>query len=324
MGMIKLLFKKKINNKLKHNFKIRDSYFFSFEKKYFKLSKPFVSYNDLHLFCEKSDFNNVVVGSDQLWLPVNIVADYYTLNFVPGNINKISYATSFGFSTIPDKLKDKYTDFLKRINNISVREESGKEIVESLIDKKCNVVCDPALLLTPMQWGELITKHPIIADKYIFCYFLGASKKHRIFAEKIKKITGYKIVSINHCDEFVKYSDKFADIIPYDVGPTEWVNLLMNAEFVCTDSFHGTLFSLMFNKTFYSFRRYPNKTTFSTNTRLDTILSIVGLHDRIFTGDESEIKLSKILDNKIDYDIVNKKLNEYRATSQKFLLDSIK
>jgi len=322
-GMIKLLIKRKIEPKMKANFTIRDSYFDEFKKNKFNLTDSFESYNDLHNFCI-GNFNNVLVGSDQLWLPINIVANYYTLNFVPKNINKISYATSFGVSSIPNKLKNEYSSFLRRIDNISVREESGEKIIEELIGKKCEVVCDPTLLLTSDEWRNLAPKKRIIDCKYIFCYFLGKSKAHRKFAETVKEITGYKIVSINNCDEYVKYSEKYADIVPYDVGPLEWINLIMNSEYVCTDSFHGTLFSLIFNKIFFTFRRFSGKTVFSTNTRIDTILNIVNLHKRIFTGEETHEEIIKILNTNVDYDTINIKLDEYRKKSGDFLINSIR
>lgn len=322
MGMIKLLLKKKVNKKLKKNFQLRDRAFQKFENKYFHLTKPFSTYQDLQKFC-KNNASNVIVGSDQLWLPVNVVADYYTLNFVPDEINKIAYATSFGVSSIPNNLKGLYEKFLSRINHLSVRENSGKKIVKDLMGEDCTVVCDPTLLLEKTDWEKIIKDEPIIKDKYIFCYFLGKAKEHRIFAQKLKELTGYKIVSINHCDEYVKYSDKFADEIPYNVGPSEWVNMVANAEYVCTDSFHGSVFSLIFNKEFFLFKRFMKNSKFSTNSRLDTLLDVVGLNGRIFSGCETKEEIEKLIEEKINFEKVNKNLADYRTFSQRFLLDSL-
>ncbi len=321
-GMIKLLIKKRINKKLKKNFCLRNQAFNRFESKYFNLTKPFISYKELNEFCS-INASNVVVGSDQLWLPVNVVANYYTLNFVPENVNKIAYSTSFGVSVVPKRLEKQYYNFLSRIDHLSVREESGKKLVNSLTDKDCTVVCDPTLLLTRQDWERIVKPEPIIKDKYIFCYFLGKAKAHRQFAERLKELTGYKIVSINHCDEFVKYSEKFADETPYDVGPAEWINMLANAEYVCTDSFHGSVFSLIFNKTFFSFRRFTKKSKFSTNSRLDTLLNVVGLNGRIFSGNETKDEIQKLNNEQIDFEKVNNNLEEYRSYSQKFFIDSL-
>ncbi len=321
-GMIRLLFKKRINKKLKSGFRLRNKEFLKFQNRYFRLTKPLKKYSELSKLCEE-EACNVVVGSDQLWLPVNVVADYYTLNFVPNNINKVSYATSLGISSLPKKYESRYTNFLNRFNKLSVRELSGKKIVESLTNKECKVVCDPTFLLTKQDWDKIIDDGRFVEEKYIFCYFLGKTKEHRQFAENIRKLTGYKIVSINHCDEFVKYDDKYSDFAPYNVGPSEWLNLIKNAEFVCTDSFHGTVFSLLFNKQFFSFRRFAKKTSFSTNSRLDTLLGVVGLQNRIFLGNESIDEISSLIANIIDYGEVDLKINSYVTSSKQFFLDAL-
>ena len=265
-------------------------------------------------------YSDVIVGSDQLWLPVNVVSDYYTLNWVSDNINKISYATSFGISKIPDKYADEYKKFLSRINYLSVREESGKKICDEYgITSK--VVCDPTILLTKDEWEQEAVQERIIPDKYILCYFLGSNIEHRKFAEKLKKKTGYKIVSLNHADEYVKYSDTFADITPYDIGPREWINLIKNAEYVCTDSFHGTVFSLLFNKTFFDFRRYSESNKMSTNSRIDSLLDLAGVDkNRILTGNED---VDTVIKYKINYSKVNKNIDKIRQESKKWLLSSI-
>ena len=98
-GMLKLKLDKKLNKDSGNNIKIRDKKHDEFISN-FNLTKPYETYNELTEMCEKN-YTSVLVGSDQLWLPVNVVADYYTLNFVPEKINKISYSTSFGFSKVP-------------------------------------------------------------------------------------------------------------------------------------------------------------------------------------------------------------------------------
>ena len=317
-GMIKLKLDKKIVKDLGKNISIRDKKYKEFRKE-FNLSKACPDYKSLNEMA-KEKYSDVIVGSDQLWLPVNVVANYYTLNWVPDNVNKISYATSFGISKVPDKYAELYKKFLKRINHLSVREESGKKILDNY-SIKSKLVCDPTILLTKEEWKDVATKDRFIRDKYILCYFLGSNIEHRKFAEKLREKTGYKIVSLNHADEYVKYSDEFADIIPYDVGPKEWLNLIKNAEYVCTDSFHGTVFSLIFNKIFFDFRRYNPKNKNNTNSRLDSLLNIAGVSsERILTGLED---IDKVLKYKIDYKKVNTNVNKFREESKKWLLESI-
>lgn len=318
LGMIWLKIYKKINKKLGKNIAIREKKYKEFRKE-IRLTKAFHTYDELNK--NATDYSTIIVGSDQLWLPVNVVADYYTLNWVPDNINKVSYSTSFGISQVPDKYKDKYKKFLNRINYISVREDSGCKIVKELTGRDATLVCDPTMLLTREEWLDIQVKEPIIKDKYILCYFLGKNIEHRKFAERLKAKTGFKIVSLNHADEYVKYSDKFADIVPYDIGPKEFLNLIRNAEYICTDSFHGTVFSLINNKKFFTFERYSSKNgKVSTNSRIYSLLGIMNLQNRILKGTED---IEKVVNYKIDFNVVNEKLSEFRESSKKFLIQAL-
>lgn len=318
-GMIKMKLDKKIIKDLGKNIRIRDKKYIEFRRE-FNLSKSVSTYEELGKMAQEK-YSDIIVGSDQLWLPVNVVADYYTLNWVPEEINKISYATSFGVSSVPQKYKEKYNYFLNRINHVSIREDSGIKLAKELAGINGELVCDPTILLTKEEWDEIAVKERIINDKYILCYFLGSNVEHRKFAERLREKTGYKIVSLNHADEYVKYSDKFADITPYDIGPREWINLIKNAEYVCTDSFHGTVFSLIFNKVFFNFRRYNAKAKAGTNSRLDSLLKIVEVsNERILNGTED---IEKVLKYKINFNKVNKNLESFRKESKDWLLDSI-
>lgn len=313
IGMVKLkLYCKFANGELGKNIKIRNKKFKEFEEM-FHLSQ---SYDTMKNICEEGKYTDILVGSDQLWLPVNIVADYYTLNFVPQEVNKISFATSFGVSQIPEKYKEQYQKFLNRIENLSVREDAGVKLVKNLTNREARLVCDPTLLFNQEEWMSIQQEERLIKEKYIFCYFLGKTIEYRKFAERIKEKTGYKIVSLNHLDEYVKYSDKFADEAPFDIGPSDFLNLIRNAEFVCTDSFHGTVFSLINHKKFFVFRRYKNKSKISTNSRLDSLLKIVDLSDRMLEGDE---EVTELMEKEIDYEVVSKKLEDFREESKAFL-----
>lgn len=318
-GMLKLKLDKKLNKDLGNNIKIRDKKYDEFISN-FNLTKPYETYNELTEMCEKN-YTSVLVGSDQLWLPVNVVADYYTLNFVPEKINKISYSTSFGFSKVPKKYENKYKQFLNRINFLSTREKTGVQIIEELTGRKAEFVCDPTLLFNKDEWMAIQSKDRLIKEKYILCYFLGKNVEHRKFAERLREKTGCKIVSLNHADEYVKYSDIFADYIPYDVGPSEFLNLIRNAEYVCTDSFHGTVFSLINNVKFFTFRRYNNKSKISTNSRLDSLLEIVKLKERLLIGNEN---IEKELKKEIDFNTVNIELEKFRNASKEFLKNAIR
>ncbi len=319
LGMVKLKIDKKLNKQLGKNIAIRTQKYKEFRKE-FNLSRSNNTFKDLTNQA-KELYSDVIVGSDQLWLPVNVVADYYTLNWVPDEINKISYSTSFGFSSIPNKYVELYRNFLNRINYLSTREESGVQIIKDIVARDAKLVCDPTILLTKDEWHEESSKERKYDEKYILCYFLGNNIEHRKFAERLRKKTGYKIVSLNHADEYVKYSDEFCDYAPFDIGPREWISLIENAEYVCTDSFHGTVFSILFNKMFFDFRRHNNKSKVSTNSRIDSLLDVAGISkERILVGNED---IDKVLTYKIDYNKVDENINKFREDSQKWLFDSI-
>ena len=321
LGMIKLALKKKFfkKTKLARNLAIRDNAFKNFQKN-FLLSKKYRTYDELNSECDER-YSDVIVGSDQLWLPVNVVADYYTLSFVPDSVNKISYATSLGVSYVPEKYIDLYERFLKRINHLSVREEKAQEIIKRYFGLDADCVCDPTMLLSGAEWEQMASSDKYeIKEPYIFCYFLGKSKWHREYAEKLSKITHCKIVSINHCDEYVKYSDKFADYAPYDVNPYNWINLIKNAKYVCTDSFHGTVFSILLHKQFFTFSRFDNKSKLSTNSRIQTLLKKFRVDDRLINSKEIS---ETLISSQIDFNAIDQILEEYRRYSSRFLIDAI-
>lgn len=261
-------------------------------------------------------YSTIIVGSDQLWLPENIEEDYYTLSWVPKGIKKVSYATSFGVASIPSMTRKKTKKFLSEMDNISVRELSGANIVREISGKTAEVVLDPTLLLTREEWDNLSSGDRIIEEKYIFCYFMAKGKNKRKFAEKLKEKTGYKIVVLRHLDEFIPDDENFGDYAPYDIGPGEFINLIKNAEYVCTDSFHGTVFSIINHREFFTFNRYEKETQGSTNTRLASLLQILGLENRI----NNDVINDK---NTIDYKKVDSKLLKLRESSIKYLKDAV-
>lgn len=324
MKMKLKLYKRKIITKLFYNdisdgAEIRDHAFMEFKNNYCRFTPKITSREDLNKKGE--EYNSFVLGSDQVWNPANLEMDFYTLNFVPEDKTKIAYAPSFGVDEIPKKQIQKTKEYLNRIQYISVREIAGAKIVKKMINRNVPVVCDPTALLTREQWDALKSDKEYTKDKYIFCYFLGTNPKHRGFANSVKEITGYKIVALQHIDEFVKNDLGFGDIVLYDVGPQDFVNLLSSAEIVLTDSFHGTMFSVYYSKIFFTFPRYAEGKKDSTNSRIFSILGLLGLNDRKIEGDED---VKSCLDREINWDIVQNELEAFRSESFAWLLKSLR
>lgn len=316
VGMAKTVLRKKlIKDDFRRNSKIRSEKFEHFSIQYFRLSSKCNTLELLSDLC-KNEYSTVLVGSDQLWLPLNIEADYYTLNFVPDDVNSVAYATSFGVATLPKDSEKKAKKFLTKIKHIGVREESGKVLIKNLIGRDVGVVCDPTLLFTGNEWMEIQEKEPNVKGEYVLCYFLGNNSAHRKFAYRLKERIGIKIVALVHLDEYVKLDEEYADITPYDVGPSEFLNLIRNAKYVCTDSFHCSVFSILYKKDFFTFKRYADNTKQATNSRLDTLFKSLGISNRLLQGDEN---IEECLSRKINYEIVHDKLEIIKRESLEYV-----
>lgn len=301
--------------------KRRNSCFDSFMNQTFtKLSPQYNTYRELENAA--LNYSAILVGSDQLWRPEGYSTGFYNLMFVPDEIPKIAYATSFGVSKIPENKKKIARSFLSRIDYISVRELRASEMVKELIGRNVPTVVDPTLLFTGEEWEKIVSKKKIIKEKYIFCYLLGNNLQHRKWAEELKRETGYKIVTIPHLDEFVECDVTFGDYSLYDVDPANFVNLIRNAEYVCTDSFHGSVFSILNHKQFVTFNRFEEGSKNSRNSRIESLFSQTALNNRRVTS--SSVEICRAMDEKIEYDLVEKKLSKMRDKSVSFLQEALK
>ena len=250
-------------------------------------------------------FDYFIVGSDQVWNP------YY--DFVAGECDflvfakdrqKISYAASFGIDEIPKEVEDYYRRNLKAFREISVREKQGAVIVKKLIQRDVKVVLDPTFLLNGNEWKK-VEKRPQCCpkNKYVFIYNLG--EKNDRFKRKIELLKEkYEIFD-------VRLIQKNGRELP--IGPSEFLFLLRNAELVLTDSFHATVFSIIFHKKFITF----NRIGLNMNSRIESLAELFeqGQHLNKF-GDfdfEKEANYSKI-------DVI---LDEERKKSIDFLKKAI-
>ena len=291
----------------------RERAFSAFIDKNIRVSKLYVGRKEL----EKSyqDYDVFVLGSDQVWNPMNLGGDFFTMTFVPDHVRKITYAPSFGVSEIPKNQRKKTAAYLSRIDKIAVREKDGIRIIKELTGRDVTTVVDPTILIDRSVWDQQ-TSERMVKEDYIFCYFISTNPAYRAFAKRLSEKTGLKVVGIPHVDEYVKADVGFGDIIPDGVGPLEFVNLIRNAYYVCTDSFHGSVFSTLYHKTYFTFSRYAKEGGDSTNSRLYSFLEMIGLEKRL-TNPEQEI--TDVLLQKIDYQNTDAILKKIRADSIKYL-----
>lgn len=276
-----------------------------------------IGIDELEKNAEKYD--GVLVGSDQQWLPDVAFSNFRTLRFVPDHINKISYATSLGVSTYPHYCKSSAKNFLERIDYCSVREQEGKNIINSICNIDVKVVLDPTYLFTKEEWLDLIPSRKMFEYPYLFCYFLGNSDQQKQKARKFADKNNLKIVSILSNESTSDLDLTYADFVVSGASPEDFINWIRGAKFVFTDSFHGVAFSIINEKQFYVFyrRRLDSKT--SRNSRIDNILRTFELNNRLIL-DQQDISNNE---NIIDYHTVNEILNDKRARSLHFLKNAL-
>jgi len=298
------------------------TYFFSkqqcmvnkFLKKNVKVTKKrYKSYKELEQ--TPPDFDVYVCGSDQIWNTQNAnekddVKGYY-LDFVPKGKTRVAYASSFGKTEFSDGEAEQVKGYLSKFDGISVRENVAVEMIRELgIDIAVHVV-DPTLMLSKSDWVEFASKKKFnVKGDYVFVYNLNRNEE---IVKTAKEIANkYNVPIINFADTFqnIKGAKNKSANTPYD-----FVNYILNAKVVLTDSFHATAFSLNLNKPFISFKA-PR-----FNSRLESILQVAGLTDRLV---ECKEQAESVLETKIDFDKVNYKLNEMRKTTKKFLTSHLR
>ena len=169
------------------------------------------------------------------------------------NALKISYAASIGSNVIPEELKRSYTELLGRYKHISVRENSGAEVIRNLLGKEAKVVLDPTLLLNKDEWNNIATSKRVVKKKYILCYFLNYTFNSFPYVDdlavEIQRQTGYEIVRVARPPHKLAFGHT-----TYKIGasPEEFLALVRDSEIVLTTSFHGTAFAVNYGKPVFS------------------------------------------------------------------------
>ncbi len=306
--VIKEFRSRKYVNRRNYRFKL-------FHDTYTRLSpKTFFSYSEL--YDAKLDYDVYMVGSDQVWNPfTNTSLSPYFLTFAPEGKLKISYASSFGVSIIPNDVIDKYQRFLSEFDYLSVRENKGVEIIRNISGKNALQVLDPTLLLTQEDWDKYAAKIEKLPSGYVLIYDLKESNYLTDLAKYIAKCLDCQIVRI--CKAAIpedKPDELMINIV--DAGPSEFLGIFGAANFVVTNSFHGTAFAINYNKKFYSVISSKK----DNNSRIESLVNLLYLQDcLVHEGDDFE-KLKNI---NIDYALVSKLLDEEKDKSVQFLLSSI-
>lgn len=256
-----------------------------------------------------NNYEKIIVGSDQVWNLNCTNGDLtYFLDFEKSKEKKYSYAASFGKSSVTKNEKKIYKKYLSDFNKISVREKDGKKILDEILNEKVKVVSDPTLLLNRNEWDNICSER-LIEKNYILVYTLYSSPEIREFAQKKAKEENLDIVVIQ---SDLKREIKKSKVIR-NAGIEEFISLIKHANYVITNSFHGTIFSLLYNKEFYiSLIKGDN----APNSRIENLLKEYKVEQRII--DYNEYEKDK---KKIEYENVNKKIQENKKESLDYLLE---
>lgn len=255
---------------------------------------------------EKLDIDVWICGSDQIWNTeiTNGINKGFFLNFKTKG-KKISYAVSMGIPELPKEHEEEFEKCIKNLDYISVREETLKKYVEKFTDKPIIKAIDPTFLLEKEDYDELIQENK--QEDYILINELGPDDRLIKIAEKIANERNLKIIELN---DKKKENYKYEQIS--DASPMEYLSLIKNSKVIITNSFHGTVFSIIFEKEFYTITRL------NRNSRMENILDIVGMRDRLIDKVE-EIENVK----KQDYNKAYKNLEIEIEKSRRFLKDVI-
>ncbi len=216
-----------------------------------------------------NSYDVFISGSDQVWHPM-AVCDAYLLNF-PTNAKRISYAASFSTDQLSDCVIKYYRPCLLEYCAISVREKRAIELVRMISGQEAQLVIDPTLLLNVNDWGKIIEEKKI-KKPYLFCYYLGTDPIHREKALQIAKQKCLKIVTLPCLTSKNKADKGFGDYRLYSVSPGQLLYLIKNAQCVLTDSFHASVFSILYHKPFMVFDRLVDGKDGGMGSRIDTLL----------------------------------------------------
>ena len=292
-------------------YKIKNQKFEDFINNQLDVTQEYNSYEEL----EKAnfDFDYYISGSDQLWNLRAFDFDWsYYLGFVHKG-KKISYAASFGPKSIEfsDEEKLKVKRYINNYDNLSVREKGSYDNIYQLTGRKAEINMDPTILLEKEEWNKLIPKKKNITEDYILYYSLGQDKENIKLVEKISNKMKLPVITTRYSGRNELFTN-FKRI--YDVGPIEFLNLLNNAKIVLTTSFHGTIFSAILNKPFFSINA-------DKDYRRLTLLETIGLENRNINMEDIEKKLKDVF--KMDFEKSNKKIQLEKEKSIKYLKNAL-
>lgn len=274
--------------------------FKDFRNKYFFLtSHRYTSEEDFLNNMEKFDF--YITGSDQVFRPENQFSKCYYLNFPKNGAKKIAYAPSFGISDFSRSDKKKIQNLVSDFDFVSCREKNGASFLSELLDREVPVVCDPVFLLSKDKWLDISIK-PHEHKSFIFVYDLNGGKSLIDIARKVSKENNNMRIICTTTNIFPFYNGVK---VVRELGPLEFLGYISSAEYVVTDSFHGTILSLILGTRVITYPIFK-----AVSSRIYSIMSLLGIEDQI-------------VERKEDFDFSMICFKDYSTKIKRFIAESI-
>ena len=256
-------------------------------------------------------YDILIAGSDQIW-NTELTKGFkpvYFLEFGNKDARRISYAASLGSNSLPEKYVVFYKRYLENFDFISVREESMKEILKPVTDKPITCVVDPTMLIDKEVYDKVKIDTRFKGQDYIYVHFIGKDEKTYEIADKMSRILNLPIVHNRNKGFFEnELSGQFSE------RPEQYISVIENAKYVITNSFHATVFSIIYEKNFITIPHAKSP------ERMQNLLSKLGLTNHLV----EDVRIMPELDTlKINYKEVKEKLQEARKESIEFLNNAI-
>ena len=278
-----------------------------------KMSKPYFSIEEL--YSNPPHYDIYITGSDQLWNPEQpFCLEPYFLTFAPLNAKKISYAASIGITKLTHKEKMDFRKWLSCYQAISVRERQAKILLESFVGKEIEQVLDPTFLLDIDYWKSLAV-YPNLDQPYILLFTLSHQPDVLDYALRLSKESGFLLVSLRQLQPEAANNEY---VTVKDAGPREFLGYLAKANMVITDSFHGTVFSiLMGSNNFYTYISPENR----RGSRIVDLLTLFNLKDHLLEA-HLNCSYSELNEREIDRKALLSLIKKEQAKSRSFLLNN--
>lgn len=255
-----------------------------------------------------------ICGSDQIWSSILPKEPYYYAAFT--NKKKIAYAPSIGQKYCSSEWLEWAKPLINKFSHISVREEEGACLLNKIVDKPIHVVLDPTLLLSSEDWIRLLPEHSTRVKPYVLCYLLTYNPTYLNFIRNFAKKKGLLLKIFMLDKRYFSYADE-----PLFAGPLEFLSEINGSIYFFTDSFHGSIFAIQFEKRFYTLKRFKETAVNNQNSRIENLFRKLGMED-YFIGDENLAIIDKLQD--VDYALVKRRLSQEREESLKYLINSLK